>query len=284
MAPDTVKTITHDPQLGSYLSFFDHAWARRFSELVSGSTLDEPAMALLVNWKAAANTHLMPWLMITNLTSFAKAYARSHETLSEVALGRIARHLTDAMRDSLSNMKCKRLNEEIIALGDKLKTSREHYDDDMDPQELFEEYLGGTGGHELQLSLWGTQRLVYGSIYYSYEHFVTCCVGHVLRAPDYRPNSGKKLVEDAKRALSPKAFSYCIENESVQVARLVRNAIAHHGGKESDELKLKPHGIHVADGELQVMPQHVRGLFEMLKDRAHHLAIETLSVADALAD
>lgn len=284
MAPDAVKTITHDPQIGSYLSFFDHAWARRFSDLVSGSKLDEPAMALLVNWKAAANTHLMPWLMITNLTSFAKAYAKNHETLSEVALGRIARHLTEAMRDSLSNMKRMRLGEEILTLGAKLKTSRENYDADMDPQQLFEEYLASPGGHELQLSLWGTQRLVYGSIYYSYEHFVTCCVGHLLKEPDYRSNSGKKLVEDAKRALSPKAFSYCIGDESVQIARLVRNVLAHHGGKESDELKQKPHGIHVADGELQVMPIHVRGLFEMLKDRAHHLVIETLGVADTHAD
>jgi hypothetical protein len=280
MANEVVKNFTYDPQLGSYSSFFDHAWARRFSDLVSGSLLDEPTMALLVNWKAAANTHLMPWLMITNLVSFAKGYARSHETISESALGRIARHLTEAMHDSLSNMKRKRLSEEINKLAIKLKTSREGHDEDIDPQHLFEEYLGSPGGHELQLSLWGTQRVVYGSLYHAYEHFVACCVGLLLEEPDYRPSNITKLIDDAKRKLPPQVYAHCIGDDSIQVARLVRNALAHHGGKESGELREKTHGIPVVDGELQVMPKHVHELFALLKDRAMRLATETLAAAN----
>jgi hypothetical protein len=154
MRSETSKTITYDPHISSYQSFFDHAWASRISSLAAASPLDEPVMSLVMNWKSAANTQLMPWLMITNLTSFAKGYVRGSESPSERNLPRITAHILDAMGDSLSNMKRQKLREVMVGLAGRLQASRERYDEDVDPQELFEQYVNGPGGHEFKLSLW----------------------------------------------------------------------------------------------------------------------------------
>jgi sugar phosphate isomerase/epimerase len=53
-------------------------------------------------------------------------------------------------------------------------------------------------------------------------------------------------------------------DQTVNAARLVRNALAHHGGKETDQLKKVSHGVDILDGVLQVMPadwpQHIKKL------------------------
>jgi hypothetical protein len=51
--------------------------------------------------------------------------------------------------------------------------------------------------HEMRFVLWGSQRLCYAAIYYSYEDFLTRCVGIAKADPDYqmprRPAFSKDL-------------------------------------------------------------------------------------------
>lgn len=279
MATDLEKVIEYDRRLESYRSFFDHAWAKTLNACAKGSGLEDPVFSLLMNWKAAANTHMMPWLLVETLKRFAEGYARTQETASESSLARIAKHIPMAMEDSLSNMKRKKLEQVIIDLGHQLGQARQAYMDDTDPQALFDTYLTSPGGHELQIGLWGTQRVVYGAIYHAYENFVTRCVGLTRGDPDYRPENGKDLVAAAKAAFDVSTVGFCIADDSINVARLIRNAIAHHGGKETVELRRASHGIAVREGELQLMPSDSRSLFLSLKDRASTLAKATMTIA-----
>src|SRR5207253_2041712 len=151
MAVEATKNIKIDPRVDSYKTFFDHAWARKLDELVAGSKLAEPVFSLCINWKAAANTHLMPWLKVGNLKG-----------------------------------------------------------------------------------LWGSQRTVYGAVYHTYENFVSRCVGLARNEPDYRSPNAKALHADARAAFGDTTADFCLTDQAVDAARLVRNALAHHGGKETD--------------------------------------------------
>lgn len=279
MATDAEKVIEYDRRLESYRSFFDHAWARTLSDRTDGSGLEDPVFSLIMNWKAAANTHMMPWLLIETLKRFAEGYARTCETPSESSLARIAKRIPSAMGNSLSNMKRKKLEQVITELGQQLGQARQQYIDDTDPQALFDNYLTSPGGHELKLSLWGTQRVVYGAIYHAYENFVTRCIGFTLRDPNYRPDKAKDLLEAAKAALDTSTFGFCVADSSINIARLIRNAIAHNGGRETEELKRVSHGVTIRDGELQLMPSDSALLFLTLKDRASALAEATMAIA-----
>jgi hypothetical protein len=279
MANGIAKNIKCDHCLESYQSFFDHPWAKSLAGYVAGSSMEEPATSLLVSWKAAANTHMMPWLLIETLVRFSEGYGRSCETLPETALRQLAKRIPAAMGDSLSNMKRRQLETVITDLGHQLKDVRENYSEHTDPQSLFDSYLNGPGNHELQLSLWGTQRVVFGALYHAYESFVTCCIGLTRNDPNYRPAHGKVLLADAKAVFDAATVESCLADDVITTARLVRNALAHHGGRETEELKNAPHGLAICDGELQLMPDDNRALFTALKERASKLTNATMAAA-----
>lgn len=76
-----------------------------------------------------------------------------------------ARHVPAAMGDSLSHMKRKKLAEVMTDLSRRMKEFREQDGEEIDTQALFDTFLNGPGGSELHLSIWGSQRTVYGAVY-----------------------------------------------------------------------------------------------------------------------
>jgi hypothetical protein len=64
MDDEIIENIRFDDRLESYESFYDHDWAKKFDALTRGTPLAKQAGSLGANWKAAANTHRMPWLMM----------------------------------------------------------------------------------------------------------------------------------------------------------------------------------------------------------------------------
>jgi len=278
MAREPAKQIVFDPRIESYQSFFDHAWAKTLSGLADGSKLDGLVVSLLANWKSAANTHTMPWLMIASLKGFAGGVLRSQVSASETAVAHLVRQVPEMMRDSLTHTKRRKLAMVMAAIGGRMKTRRECYDAELDMQSLFDEFLHCTGKKELELSLWGSQRMVYGAIYHVYENFVSHCVGLARNEPNYRAPNGKSLFAAAKSLFGDSIATYCLNDRAIINARLVRNALAHHGGKETPELKDAPHGITVVDGEIQVMPNDNRSLFDALKGRVVKLVDAALTL------
>jgi hypothetical protein len=278
MGVEPVKNIKIDTRVDAYKTYFDHAWYRKLDETVAGSKLEEPVFSLGMNWKSAANTHLMPWLMIQSIKRFWEGHLRGQESASEQAVTHLAQHVPAEMGDSLSHMKRKKLAEVMTQIGGRMKQVREQNDEEINPQAVFDIFLSGPGGSELQLSIWGSQRITYGAVFHAYEDFVSRCVGLARNEPDYRAFKIKTLHSDARAAFGDTTANHCLTDSPVELARLVRNALAHQGGRETDELKKVAHGVTVVDGVLQVMPDDNRRLFDTLKDRVFKLTQAALSL------
>ena len=71
------KTCQIDVRMDSYRSFFDHAWAKDVMDLSSGTEISTAVFDLCAMWRAAANTHVMPWLMMQQFKAFAKGMVES---------------------------------------------------------------------------------------------------------------------------------------------------------------------------------------------------------------
>ena len=63
------KAAFADIRMEAYKSFFDHAWAKYILDLVDATKLDQPVFDLCAAWRGAANTHLLPWLLATQVQS-----------------------------------------------------------------------------------------------------------------------------------------------------------------------------------------------------------------------
>jgi hypothetical protein len=278
----TSGEIRIDDRLESYKSFFDHAWAEGMFHLVDGTKLAEPVFLLLMNWRATANTHLLPWLMIHSIRGFEKGYLRPKEGLSEKIIRGLMKRIPDETADFLSMTSRKKLAKVIRKLGEQLDEVHEVVQDvepeEMNVNKLFGGFIWGHGGSEMQFSLWGSQRICYGAVFHAYEDFITQCVGLARNDPDYQVFKWKSLASHAKDAFGQAIADYCLTDQPVEIARLVRNRLAHNGGKICKELEALPHGIEVANDILQIKPVDNHKLFAMLKERVRLLAEAAIKV------
>ena len=109
MSGDITHTIVVDERLDSYRTFFDHTWAENIGKLAAGTKLESPVFNLRVNWKAAANTCVVPWLICTTVSGFSAGFAMGREPFAVQLINACAKRLPDEM-PSLSNMRRKELS------------------------------------------------------------------------------------------------------------------------------------------------------------------------------
>lgn len=288
MRPELKTTLYIDDRIESYKSFFDHEWATRLMALTDGTELEQSVFVLTTNWKATVNSQFMPWLMMGSLKAFEKAYLRPKPTITENVIRGMLEMIPDATASFLSNMKRKQLAEVLASLGERMKVANEATQQielsELDPQTVFQNHLFGKGGQELQLSIFGSQRASYAAFFFEYENFVTICVGLArkkdpkLKNETYRVFNAGKLLENFKAAFDEELAKYCLTDQPVKVGRIVRNALAHNGGKikEADRAEVRD-VIEEIDGFARIMPEHNRVLFNDLKERAFRLAERTVA-------
>ncbi len=280
MGAGLVKEISIDPEIDSYGTFFGHNWSQQLAELIAETKIKEPFFALCVNWKAAANTHFMPWFMMKSIRAVLEGYLNNDEPIIDQAFRALSQRLPDEMGDSLSNMMRKKLAQVIRKIGEEWKQSKAHEIRSVDIiiRGWFAEFAGSEDASELRLSIWGAQRLCYGSLYHAYENFVTRCIGLARGDPDYRGFPTKTLVADAKSVFGDVLATYCLDDQFVKIAREVRHALAHRGGKVNEALTNCPHDVVILDENLQIMPKDNRKLFEELKQRVSKLVEKAITL------
>ena len=76
MSAEVTRPIFVDDRLESYQTFFDHAWATKIDTLATGTKLELPVFNLCINWKAAANTCIGPWLICKSLSGFWNGFVQ----------------------------------------------------------------------------------------------------------------------------------------------------------------------------------------------------------------
>jgi hypothetical protein len=279
MSDDIIQTIVVDDRLESYKTFFDPAWATNLGGLVRDTKLDLPFGNLCVNWKAAANTCVLPWLMCTSVAEFSVGFTMGREPFAAQVIDACARRLPDEM-PSLSNMRRKEMREAIRRIGTELNTvlAQQAHEFTVDADQMWTVFMNGVAAHEFRLSIWGSQRISCGALYHAYENFVREAVGLALGVANYKAGHISVFLKDCARSLGKPIADYCLADADVQTARLVRNALAHNGGTETSQLQKVAHGIRVEDGKLQIMAPDTRRLFDLLKVRVSKLAEEAITL------
>lgn len=265
--------IVYDDRLESYKTFFNHQWIRDFDPIVVGTPLEEPVFALSVSWRAAANAHVMPWLMMEGMRGLWNSFGKN-QTYSSRITAALAQMLPGKV--NLRNMARQQLSDAVYEISRQVQAISDSPETDWDVDLCWRTMLNAT--YEFQVGIWGTQRQCFGSIYYAYEHFM-CAVMAKVKGPDpYRMPNYNKFIGDAKTVLPADVVDECISHKIVDAARRVRHALCHNGGKVTKDLSGIKHGVRIEDGFLQLMPDNNRKLIGELEWRAVKLAKTALAV------
>lgn len=271
---DVIANIRIDERLESYRTFFDHQWAKDILKLVAGTKLEPQVDSLTIHWKSVANAHVMPWLVTEALKNLAEGYVLAGTPfavqLVDVMKLRLANEIGDALpprHKKIVKAAVDRVAEDVRATS---AVAKEDAATRMRSTDIWAEF---SRHPEFGMSIWGSQRLCYAGVYFGYESFVRACASLAIGKPtsDDWTRSGE-LLRDLKAVFGEQIVNDYVADRTVNVARLVRNALVHHGGKVTEELRHISHGLAVEDGVLQIMAPDTSKLFDQLKGRALKLA------------
>jgi hypothetical protein len=273
MNDELIKHMKIDDRLEAYRPFFDHSWAEELFDIATAAPkLADIVFDLTLSLKGLSNTAAIP----LSAVDVAQAYAKGHN------LGRLSNSLTLKLVSHLAARVCQKV---VMPEGDaaSLKTimldiAEEFYQKaegksvDFPRQELWDGFTKVVDGeeqetpkNEFRLGLWACQRICFSGVFFAYEDFLVRCVqtqiGKRVRSTD------KDFNKSCDDTLGHKLTSNCWTDQDVKVAKLIRNSLAHAGGRETSDLQKVRHGIVVCDGSLQIMPEDVAKLFTLLKPR-----------------
>lgn len=262
------KSILVDERLDSYRSFFDHAWAARVLDLTNGSKLSQPAFDLCASWRGAANTHVLPFMLIHHLKAYSEGFVNARDPFGSKWITVVRDRLIQEMGDSLCDSTAHSLEKALNKLYDECKATQAAKPYEFDEQQAWESYFSNA---EFHFSLWGSQRLCFASLYYSYEFFLLTSLRLARGESSYRIRP-KVFSKDFASEFGVDLRDRCWSDSQINIARLTRHCLVHNGARLTKDLEKQHHGLDVVDGEIQVLAPDTIALYDLLKDRTLALA------------
>lgn len=275
-----------DPNLDSYKTFFDHEWCRQIYNFAQGSALESSVDSLMIAWRSASGSHLLPWLMATSLPTYASGQLEGtlqfRDSYSERIISGLVAKITSKMQASLTTEQTLKLQLAVMEIESEafeaLKASQSTFDSIK--TDYWSEIVTIT---EFQFSILGTQRLNFSAIFFAYEDFLANAIR--TKEPQYTSKSKKDPIGIAlERLFGDKNLAeFCWSQDDVDMARLIRNSLAHNSGRFGTDLKryearfpdvsgetsieLQGNQFYLIEDTIQITPCNNKYLFDLLKDR-----------------
>lgn len=261
------RAFNHD-DLGS---FYDHNWAKEFFGVFGDGELKDACFSLCASLKSASIVHSYPQI----LSKAVKAAVGG-------ALGRNARDASMNLSKFAELIKVEIVAsreqhekiEEVLAVA-KLSFANAGKSVSADESEIWDSVCNSSI-QTLVVATTGAQRLVFTGMFFALEHFCHRCCCLVAKDDElwwkYRSKKGSGLVEEI---FSASLYDQVLGGY-IDTARMVRNALAHHGGRVTSELRSANHGFYITPDELIIRPEDNRKLFAEIKQRCLMIATETV--------
>lgn len=272
MTSEWIRNIHIDTRYESYKDFFSDDWGHRIDAIVrDASKLRLFALDLLADWRGAAYAVSFPTVMVEHFRSFAEGYVNESSPstgilrFSEVVLTKLSRELPDLS----AHPQLKRdLHKRIVCLSAEILDAHSQVKLEFPSEQIWEQYLGD---HVYQITIWSLLRICYVAVYNAYDNFIHRCTSTAHTSEDVRTSNNdfkRKLCD----AFGPAVTQQCWTNAAIRRARRTRHALAHAGGRETDDLRRESHNFAVHDGVIHIMPEDIKELYSTLKDAVLVLA------------
>ena len=98
---DVMAQSLIEPNLTSYVGFFDHDWCKHIFDRVETTPLKGPIDTLMLAWRSTNGVHLLPWLLVQSLRGFADGDFKGSLRFRARLLGRIIRGICDSLEDRM---------------------------------------------------------------------------------------------------------------------------------------------------------------------------------------
>lgn len=278
MKDEILRTVYVTTTLDAYRNFFSDDWGERVDRLTSSKAkLSEIVFDLMMDWRAAAYTASLPVSILEHMKAYHDGFINTGDLntnllrLAQVIPGKLAQELPELNADPSL---IRRIQEKLVDIGAQMEEARDKAQFEFPLEDTWQSYLKE---HVYQLSLWGSQRISFVSIYNSYENFLVRAVC-LARSIDSCRSSDKCFKKYLSESFGDTLREKCWTSTDIHIARLARHALSHAGGRVDDKLAKQKHGFEIRDGRIQVVPEKTKALFSLLKDCVYSLAEKAVTM------
>lgn len=280
MKDDILRTVYVATTLDAYRNFFNDDWGERVDRLAASKTkLSEIIFDLMMEWRAAAYTASLPVSILEHIKAYHDSFVNTGELnttllrLAQVIPAQLAQELPELSVDPSS---LRRIREKLVDIGARIEEARDNATTEFPLEETWQSYLEH---HVYQLSLWGSQRICFVSIYNSYENFLMRAVC-IAQSNDSCRTSDREFKKYLFESFGEDLRNKCWTSGELNIARLARHSLSHAGGRLTDKLKEQNHGFVIRDGRIQIVPEKTKALFSLLKDCVYSLAEKAVTMPE----
>lgn len=272
MIDEMGRNVRVDIRFDSYHNIFNDDWGERIVALVKSSPkLSALVFDLLIEWRAAAYTAALPVTILEHMKAFHDGFVNTAEI--NTTLLRLADAVIPKLAEIVPNLTAdpvmvRDLRSAIVDTGAKIEAARDKAEFEFPLEETWRDYLTD---HVYQLSLWGSQRICYVSIYNSYDNFLARAVRIAASLPSCR-TSDRDFNKNLTTSFGEPNFKKCWTDSKLNIARLVRHSLSHAGGRITNDLEKLEHGFAMLDDRIQVMPDNTKALYKLLEECVYSLA------------
>ncbi len=227
-------------------------------------------------WRTTSYTAAMPAVSVQTARATLLGYA-NHTTpdSSIVAFGdNIVAKVSRTVPELVENRDLReRLTAQLVIEADNFRNTRDAVELDMPIEPMWSQMLKEPA---FQMSVWSSQRMSYVAFYNAYEAFLVNCAKHILGVTKLRATD-KEFKDALRTGLGKDVFQPCWAHAELNNSRLVRHALSHADGRETDDLKKQRHGIMLIEGVLQILPEDNHKMLARLRSGVD--ALVTLAAA-----
>lgn len=258
-----------DREIKDYQSFIDYEWVKRVDDKVTGTPYQKFYDRLLFQWKGTANTSRMPVTVVQVCKAYNYGATRSNKPRPLRLINELASKSISNVLPSLNAEQVGRIIKNIRELESNVERDYKKLVPKFDKQEVWDTLLGI---REFSIAILVAERICYANLFFAYEDFLIKVLKKITSRESIRTTDKKEFKKIIKEALSDdEAYNNYWGCDDINIPKLVRNAISHAGGDETDELKGVKHGIEVIDERLQITATHTRQLYVTLSQAVENL-------------
>jgi hypothetical protein len=262
---DPLRNIYIDDRMESYNGYVPDDWSEKTFGLVThGSALDNLLVDLLLTWRTTAYTACMPAVLIKSIQSSTLGYAEyAAPDASVVAFGdNILAKLSRTVPELVADRKLRaKLMEGLVTLAADFRDTRAKVSPQLPIEPIWQDFLKQDA---FAMSIWSSQRVSYVAFYNAYESFLVDCAKLALGTSQLRATD-KDFKEALRSGFACDISVSCWMHSEMNIAKLVRHALSHAGGRETADLVKQKHGIKLIGGVLQIVPHDNHNLLRRLR-------------------
>jgi hypothetical protein len=266
------RTIHTETEMHGYEGYLPDEWCNKIVGLVpDGTVIDRVFLDLLMSWRSTAYTAQMPATAVRALHAATLGRGnfvspdRSIVAYSDQIIQRLTQRVPELMDDRPLRAT---LVAELAMIASEFRDRAASVQEEYPIQPIWNHFMGDVA---FRISLWASQRVAFVAFYNAYEGFLldTLKVGTGL--PSLRSTDKKVFNEALRTALGKDVSGPCWSHHEINIARLVRHALSHNGGRETVELRSHKHGVKLFGDALQIVPEDNHRMLRRLR-----LAVEEI--------